>query len=277
MNCTEPGLKVQQFLSENSGPWGWLLMIIMVSTFTAWLSPLLWNAVVPGGWSIQSEIFHYLAFAILRRFKTRTVLILLVGVNVVTFSLIQLGSTLPFWLLSSVDAWVRLGLFSTFFYFALGVVSYMLFSDLSSGKQLIDIAKSLSGFEWALSVIYVVTVLTLPLTSGNNAEAAGFVFLALGVGFAIQRIRFLVPFFTVLGRYSYFLYFMHFLVLFGSSKILLRLHEQNIPFFNSSSVLFLIFLVVVFSFSLPAAWLSNRYFEAPILRLARGGKRTLVS
>ena len=45
-----------------------LFIWILSLTFTLWLVDSLWNTVMPGGWSIQAEIAHYLAFPIIRKY-----------------------------------------------------------------------------------------------------------------------------------------------------------------------------------------------------------------
>jgi peptidoglycan/LPS O-acetylase OafA/YrhL len=273
-NYTGPGADVQVFLNQHSGASGWLFLATLVATFTAWLSPYLWNAAVPGGWSIQAEMAHYLAFATLRRFNAKSILLVLVGMNLATLAAIRFESSLPQWLEKPIDGWVRLGFYSTFFYFLLGVVAYSIMSKLRKGENLSDIGKSLSSFEWILSIIYVSTVLALPLPLGfgNNAQAIGIVLLSLGIGFVIQRVRLVVPALTTLGKYSYFIYFMHLLVLSGLSDLLLRIDKAKVPILNSATFVFLVYLLVLLSIALPSAWLSYRFFERPILQLARRRK-----
>lgn len=269
---TVPGASVQAFLNQHSGASGWLLLATMVATFTAWLSPSVWNAAVPGGWSIQAEMAHYFAFATLRRFNAKSILLVLVGMNLATLAAIHFESSLPHWSGRPIDDWVRLGFYSTFFYFLLGVVAYSIVSRLRKGESLSDIRKSRSSFEWILSIIYVSTVLTLPLSFGNNAQAIGIVLLSLGLGFVIQRVRRVVPALTTLGKYSYFIYFVHLLVLSGLSDVLLRIDKAKVPILNSATFVFLACLLVTFSIALPSALLSYRFFERPILELARRRK-----
>lgn len=262
---------VRIFLGEHPGAGGWILLVAAALTFTAWLSPALWNSAVPGGWSIQAEMAHYLTFALMRRLRLRTILIVLVSMNALTLVLIRGQEALPGWTSQPIDAWLRLGFYSTFFYFVLGVVAYVIVSEYKNGHKVSEIAKGLTRLEWVLAVVYVATVLALPLpvNHGNNLVALIFVFGALAIGFVLQKIRWIVPSFTVLGKYSYFLYFMHFVVILGLTNLLTPMKKPDGSLLLSGSFVFALYLAVIFIICLPAAWLSYRYFEKPILQLAR--------
>lgn len=274
-NVTPPGSQVNLFLENHQGVTGWVLLILMMLTFTAWLSPLLWNSVIPGGWSIQAEMAHYLAFTIARKLSLRNLLIVLLLVNGFTFVALNIHDSLPGVIDGLLLAWIRLGFYSTFFYFLLGVASITVYREFSVGESWPKILERIKIFEWVLMGIYLISVMSLPmpLGLGTNSQALGVVVLSLFCGLLIQQIRSLVPLFTTLGKYSYFLYFMQIIVIFGLSTALEQFDLSSVPMLKNSLVVFIFYVAIILVVSLPLAWLSARYFEGPILKLVRGNAR----
>lgn len=278
-NVTPPGLQVNIFLENHQGVTGWALLILMMLTFTAWLSPLLWNSVIPGGWSIQAEMAHYLAFSFVRKLSLKNLLVLLLSINAFTLIALNIHDSLPGFIDQILMGWIRLGFYSTFFYFLLGVASVSLYSKYSAGILWPELLKRISTLEWVLMGCYLLSVMSLPmpLGLGSNSQAIGVVVLSLFFGLLIQRVRSIVPWFTTLGKYSYFLYFIQSLVIFGLSFVLEQFEKNSVPMLNNSLFVFIFYVSIILVVSLPLAWLSAKYFENPILRLARGNPKAQKS
>jgi len=269
---------------ENPGAWGNvlavqdelggsalvpLLAVVMTLTFTLWLSPDWWNTIISGGWSIQAEIAHYVIFPIIRRLRLAIALGALVVVNLVTFVGIQVSDSLPAGLHGLFEGWVRLGVFSTLSYFLLGCAVHFIATELRD-KPASAVLETLAGIRglWLVPV-YAVTILLLPLPAGDNSAAISIVVLAAVCGFVLMRVTPARVALVVVGRYSYFIYFAHFIVLELGGLLVPGL-IGGIGSSTLASVVGVLFLFsLVWIVTVPLGWLSFRYFEGPFIRLAR--------
>jgi peptidoglycan/LPS O-acetylase OafA/YrhL len=59
-------------------------VIVLTLSFTLFFSASLWNSVIPGGWSIQAEVAHYILFPFIRRRSLNSVLKIVAVVNIFT-------------------------------------------------------------------------------------------------------------------------------------------------------------------------------------------------
>ena len=251
--------------AHNNG--GWAMVFLMVITFTLWLSSELWNSLIPGGWSIQVEVGHYLIYPLLKRIKRIKILMILTSISLLTLLLAYFRPTLPGIFEDVSTTWLRFDIYSTFFYFLLGVSSQYLVSKLSDGISVRNLLDGFSFTELVFIILYVVSTISLPLAFGNNLTALGFVIVALFVGFIFCKIPYLSTALQVAGKYSYFVYFSHFIAL----EMLLWLFQNVLngaPTFWPASEIptFIVLFVLVWVICLPFAWLSWRFFERPIVR-----------
>lgn len=96
---------------------------VLTLTFTLWISGSFWNTVIPGGWSIQAEVGHYVLFPLVRKYSFDLAIKTMTMINLTSFSLnLYLASNLnkinPSLLTKIVNAWIRLDLFATFSFFS---------------------------------------------------------------------------------------------------------------------------------------------------------------
>jgi len=241
-------------------------------SFMLWLVPGLWNTVIPGGWSIQAEVFHYLLFPFVRRISYLRTLKILIVVNLATLSLIYLqrhGNFPSGTIQYLAEAWLRLNTYSTFAFFMFGAISARIYKEYKTSHSLATFFTESNRLAfWFLA--YLLTFVTLPLAFGNNIQALGFVSFMILLSFCIVRISMLSSFFTFIGKYSYFIYFSHFLILEGIANYLI---DSDI----GSLLLYPLFVPVSFTFiftlTLGASSLlaipSWKYFESPFIRLSR--------
>jgi peptidoglycan/LPS O-acetylase OafA/YrhL len=241
-------------------------------SFMLWLVPGLWNTAIPGGWSIQAEVFHYLLFPFVRRISYLRTLKILIAVNLVTLSLIYLqrhGNFPSGKIQYLVEAWLRLNTYSTFAFFMFGAISAMIYKEYKTSHSMTTFFTESNRLAfWFLG--YLLTFITLPLAFGNNIHALGFVSFMILLSFCIVRISMLSSFFTFIGKYSYFIYFSHFLILEGITNYLI---DSDI----GASLLYPLFIPISFTFSfiltLGASSLlaipSWKYFESPFIRFSK--------
>lgn len=70
------------------------LIFILGFLFMFWVSPILYNFVIPGAWSIQAEIFNYIMFPIIRNLGYRISLLLLLFMNLITIFINSLDTNI---------------------------------------------------------------------------------------------------------------------------------------------------------------------------------------
>lgn len=247
-----------------------LVIFFLSVTFTLWISASLWNTVIPGGWSIQAEVGHYIVFPLIGKYGIRNVIKYASFGKLISLVMLQLVSNngffeLPNFMTLVANAWLRLNLFATFDFFILGVITYLVYSD----KEVRSYRKVLNKLQVspAIFLLFILTFFLVPLYSGTMIEALGFVIVAVLVSMQIHKIVFIRRIAIILGRYSYFIYFCHFNILFIVYKLSPNL---NLIFDNSYDVyLFcMVLLLVVLVSSLALAIPSFRYIENPIISKA---------
>ena len=243
-----------------------LIIWILSLTFTLWLVDSLWNTVMPGGWSIQAEIAHYLAFPIIRKYD-KSFLFKIWAVSYFVFSVIEetkhLFLNIP--LLGRIlEALFRLNFLSNSLFFILGILAFSVYNNWKSGvgqSEIINSAKKNGIFV----VLATLTTFFAPLTYGRTIDALGFIFVSIIVTSAIIHMNLLMKMFLTLGKYSYFIYFCHFKVL-TFMRFLLQDSDGKFKIDVTPStlvepLLFLIFLIITLLVSTLLAIPSHKYFE----------------
>ncbi len=244
-------------------------IILLSLTFTLFISNSLWNGVIFGGWSIQAEVAHYFIFALIRNRSINSILKISALVNFATVLMIVLRvnlNSLPLLLLQMLDAWIRLGIYSTFGYFLMGILSYLYYIKIKESRISSLKFKDL-GISPNIFTTYCISFLAVPCYGGNQVEAIGYLGITILASFVILQNKQLSSFFKFLGRYSYFIYFAHFIALMAISWAINRVSFIK-PESSSQQVIFLFIFVLSLTISSLLAIPSMRYFEAPIIRMA---------
>lgn len=247
-----------------------LVVFFLSVTFTLWVSASLWNTVIPGGWSIQAEIGHYILFPLIGKYGIRNVIKYSCFIKLISLLILKLVSNNTFFELPNfftlvANAWLRLNLFATFDFFILGVIAYLVYSD----KELRSYRKVLNKLQIspAIFLLFAISFFLVPLYSGRMIEALGFVVIAVLVSVQIHKIVFIRRITIILGRYSYFIYFCHFNILFMLYKLSTNFNLILVNIYGVYLFCMVLFLVVLVS-SLALAIPSFRYIEKPIISKA---------
>ena len=187
-------------------------------TFTLWISSSLWNTVIPGAWSIQAEVAHYLFFPKIRNMSLRGLMMFAsyfncFSITLILFSLSHYYSQFPIVIQQIIAAYLRLNLFTSFDFFLIGMISHRLYSQYFKMEKLSTLRNELSRNSFAL-IFFMLSFMFVPLTVGRIIEAVGFIFTSLIIGLGILRVSQLRILFMAMGKYSYFIYFIHFQLLF---------------------------------------------------------------
>ena len=245
-------------------------VIVLTFSFTLFMSASLWNSVIPGGWSIQAEVAHYLLFPIMRNRSLNSVLKLVALINLLTSALYvarpELNS-LPSLFLKIIDAWVRLSLYSTIGYFIIGILGYIAFSKVResgfSGQMFTDFKISHNTF-----IVFFLSLLLIPCPFGNQIEAIGYLSLMIPVSFGILYNKKISSLFQFLGKHAYFIYFMHFLVLASVTWIAEKMNFTSSQIGAQQVIFMAVFMYALTSSSLLAVP-SMKFFERPIVKIAQ--------
>jgi|GEM_PF-939253 len=245
-------------------------VLILSATFTLWISSGLWNTVIGGGWSIQAEVGHYLLFPALRKFSLRNILRILAAVNLATLALVSFSSVFKNHHIISlaIEAWLRLDVYATIGFFILGLITYRVWAKTQEGKSIGEALASLE-VDTTTAVVYTLTFMAVPLAYSHTLNALGFVLACLALSYGAYKVNWASKAFATIGKYSYFIYFAHFIVLdivryYGKTALHLSGPEWLMQF-----VVLIAVFVLALGVSIGLAVPSFKYFEKPVMRLAR--------
>jgi peptidoglycan/LPS O-acetylase OafA/YrhL len=260
------GIEKNSFLHSPLG------ISVLTISFTLWLSASLWNSVIPGGWSIQAEVGHYLVFPLVRKIGLEKIIALAAGTNFLTFFLISIsepanGIQLPHYIQLTIESWIRLNLYATFDYFLLGMICFYWYTKYQEKKVLID---SLNEINVPMSslILLILSMFIVPLQFGHQRAAIACLIAVIFLSTRIYPFRIFRKFFVLLGKYSYFIYFCHFQVLYALSHLLNFSNHYSTNIISQTTLfLFLLFASLLISVTLGIP--SFILFEKPIMRRAR--------
>ena len=268
-----------EFRIFNFGPWisdesksGIFLASLMSITFTLYLSSKYWG-LVPGGWSIQTEVFQYICFPFLRIKRWRLPLIsILVFLHLAaTFIDTQIPESAI--VNNFFDSVMRLQVIPSIFFFALGIAIQEIYTE-KFFFTLEAVGKILLRNSWFI-VLLVISFVFSGFNNQNHNVVEAFFILQLLVIFSIlcARVLILNRFFTWLGQHSYFYYFMHFQVIMIMTKtgFLNFLLAQS--FISNYYFLTALLFILTMIFVAPLAEASMRLIERPIIALGRKNRK----
>ena len=248
-------------------------VLLLTLSFTLFVSASLWNSVIPGGWSIQVEVAHYLLFPFIRRRSLDSMLKIVVLINFLT-SVVYIArpklDTFSDLSLNIIDAWIRLGLYSTIGYFLIGILSFTVFNQLKGSR---NTALNFSDFNISHNtfILFCISLLLVPCPFGNQIEAMGYLILMIFISFGILRNQKLSSIFRFLGRYAYFIYFMHFLALASVNWITKRL-DFTTSQLGAQQAIFVFTLLYALTISSVLAIPSMKFIERPFMKMAHNLK-----
>lgn len=240
------------------------VVTFLALTFTLFLSNNLWNTVIPGGWSIQSEVAHYALFPIFRKQglhrSAQILAIINLGSVILLLARSKIESVFPSGY-SIISTWLRLGAYSTFSFFFIGVLANRyLRRDLHQSDTPFWNSKSF--------IFFVVTSVCVNCPQGVQIEAIGYLAVNLIVAFALLNDSKLSNLLILLGKYSYFMYFVHFIVL---RVIVSELNSHSVYFnFPADQLFVFVFLLATtLCISFLLAVPSYKYIEKPLIDVSR--------
>jgi peptidoglycan/LPS O-acetylase OafA/YrhL len=244
------------------GEYSNLLTFLLASTFLLFLVTPMWNWLVPGGWSIVSEVFFYLLFPLIRRTKFDKLIMFLNILLVIAFVLIYTEKS---W--SSLDTYgilkgyLNLKIYNCLPFFIGGMLIHEISSGFRNFSQLAG--KNLTRLN-LVSILGLLTI--LPNANGSNAEALVTLIGTLIVGLLVLKSNICSLILIYLGKHSYFIYFFHFQLLLLIQSFYFN---RNYSFVNSMSLLLLlpVLTTLVLIVSMLFSRLSMNLFENPSKRV----------
>jgi len=245
---------------------------LITMTFMLWISTSLWNTVIPGAWSIQAEVGHYLLFPKIRNMSAVRMMIVASCINCfsIVVKLFQSSvyySQIPIIVQQSIDAYLRLNLFATLDFFLIGVIANRLHLQYVRQENLRNLIIEMRTNGIVL-IFFGLSFMIVPLPVGKTIEAVGYIFISLLIGLGILEFSLIREAFRLMGKFSYFIYFIHFQLLFFLTR-----WTNNVNFtLNYDFSQIVVFVPLLFStlvLSTLLGYFSFKYFESPILRKAQ--------
>ena len=124
------------------------------------------------------------------------------------------------------------------------------------------------GLSPRIFLMYVISIFVIPCPFGSQIEAIGYILVNMLIAISILRIEKLKRIFLILGKYSYFIYFAHILLLELATQLLQALHLVS-GFPGTQIVAFGTLFTSVLILSVLVAIPSMKYLENPSIRFAR--------
>jgi peptidoglycan/LPS O-acetylase OafA/YrhL len=248
------GIPIAQASAGESSPLKNLIVIFILGLFFLFfISPALWNTIIPGAWSIQAEVMHYLLFVFLRKAKLIWLLIMLICFNFMNSQLerqLTLNSTHAI-----QEIWFRIDLSSTFSFFVGGMLVFKFRTRQIEWNLLNSLVVS----------VFAISVLIAPIPFGNSFPAV----LTVFSGTLLSQLNFtfkINSLLAIVGRYSYFLYFAHFYLLIVFQKILSEIGyvQLNLPAKHLFTFLILLLFTLVGGTAIGS--ISFKFLEKPFIQ-----------
>jgi peptidoglycan/LPS O-acetylase OafA/YrhL len=240
-----------------------VLTVIFVG---GWVNGNLW-VLVPGGWSIYCEVAHYTAYPLLRRASVGQLLTTLIGLRLIVevfdwHYAPEIAAGKPLQLSPLLN-----GLPQAAAFFVSGMLAFRLLAAADRASQRAKLRSLASTLPGAL-------LICLAAATYLRAETATLsVLVFLGIALALAASPLARPL-AALGKVSYFVYFVHFLVLDAFAHVLSRrgvvrlLADVHLLSRAGNLLLCLALICAVTVVSYELGRISYRYFEGPINRWA---------
>lgn len=227
--------------------------IIVNIFFINSLFPNILNKVVPGGWSISTEVLFYLIFPIIFILINNSKLLIILLVFVLTILFSQIGINILYYMGYPIanNSFSYFNILNQITVFVIGICYYQL-SKAGHMKLNVKVDMALficltltSLYLWRLKIDYLFSI--IPIISGLS-----FVFLIE----IFRKINYLnLRFLTKIGQASYSMYLFHFLVI-DLFKLLLKVLNMN-----SGTINFIISYLLVLGITFIIANLSKIFYE----------------
>ena len=254
---------------DSGMPLWWGLMLNLL--FLGWWSAAL-VSVPLGGLTIQQEMGHYLLFALFRKrgaaFFAGTVIVGYLSAWLARALVTATTADSPVNTIS--EAWLRLSLFHSWPFFLLGGGAFIVYRTWRRD----GIAPLLHTTPGTAILIGLAVTLGMLTTYAQETPAyfvLGYVISLAVLAIAIDAVPVAGRMLQSIGRYSYFMYFMHFIVLRWLESAYSRagLPNNDTTSTTANVGILLAFFVLATAISWVLGWVSWRIIESPIMTWTR--------
>lgn len=225
-----------------------------------------------GGVTIQQEMGHYALFSVLRKRGPMVIALSVIAGYAswagATFALghVEAGS-LP---AQALEAWLRLALFRSWPFFVVGGAAFVIYRRWSTQ----GFREGLAMRPWTAVVVTAAVLMSFLTTYSQGTPGffvLGFVALAAVLAICANQIPAIGPALRSIGKYSYFMYFMHFVILRWIQDLYTG---SDLPQGGSTSGLYnvgalIVTVVIAAALSWMLGWVSWRVLESPVLNWTR--------
>lgn len=240
-----------------------LPVLALALSFSLWVFPETFQYIVPGAWSIWSEVGFYLIFPLILRMGIKNWLLIVSSINIAAAILsINFSATDP----NAAGAFLRLTLQSSFNFFTIGMLIAQAARASSEGMILGQIRRL--GLP---AILWLLTVPATPSIFGGTLEAVGVILFASAFAILVYHGPQLTSrFLSWIGKLSFGVFFSHFVViklLTPYFSIISGVLVTDGVFF--SLLFFFIFFITIMSLSIIVAQFTWLVIEKPMQSLAR--------
>lgn len=249
---------------------GWISIIVSL-LFLGFLLPMSWNLLVPGGWSIQTEMWNYTLFPIINKIKLSYSIMFIITLQLIEIYLEKTG-----WFYTlGVDPDLAFKSLSSIVTGPVWFISGIIFSRFLRHLKTQETKDKISLTEWLLlALLYIITA---SVKGPTMPQYYGFIVITFAIlaSIMIEKMAKTSKDIINIGKYSYGIYFAHFLFIGFTSWAALSLSEAIFPHSNnilllltvtllsSAVTLFLSYWVARFTFKFienpPLEWVKKKF------------------
>lgn len=238
--------------------WENIGMLLLNTVFLGWFSYRMWNLFVPGGWSIQTEVYHYVLFPYINQKKSATIPLL----GLFTMQVVALWLNYN----SSWGAMVSALLTSPFWFMSGILVSRFLRAVKGKTEE-----TGLTGFQWAIYALTCVVTIFVDGPAIQQYVVFIVIIVSLLLSFIVVNFKRLEALLSKVGKYSYGMYFNHFLFT-APVGFLISLGMSYADPEYSVFYIFFFFVLGFLAVSFVSYWLAKFIYiiyEGPVLEWVR--------
>ena len=233
------------------------ITILATATFSLFLFQGLWNTTLPGGWSIQSEVANYILYLFFGRKSLRFLLTSMCGIAFTQILVKKyLGNE------TIIQGFIsRINVGSSFFFFCTGVLIF----EATNRKGNFQSWIPKNYFNISIYLLAFFLQFELNPVFGNFKDAiASLIILWIAVVLVNKPLP-LRKCVASIGRYSYFIYFAHFHILWLFYHVIRDSKKElrfSIPYFiGVREAIFISTFLLTLIMSYFLGLLSFKYFE----------------
>ena len=207
--------------------WETLAFFTTSLLFLGWVNFNIWNTYIPGGWSIQSEVQHYIMFPVLNKIQTWQMLSGLLVLQV--YGLVS-GVT--------YSSQIAAAFITSPFWFITGIVMSRFLRNYREGVNMFTPSEAL------LVLALITSTVTLRASHISQLSTILVIIASLFVSTLIYKNVSLTKLAVNIGKYSYGIYFNHFIFVLPAGYVVAYVITTYETYYLLAPMLIVAFLTV---------------------------------